>query len=118
MGRLDWRDLASVALVGLFLLSSGCATYSDRLVVARESAALGDYESGIAEMNRALSVASADEFPSDFAGDHTLAMSFTNCLIPRKTVMGRGSLARKSPWPSAGYGRSIGRLSHCSTSRS
>ena len=62
-----------VVIAGLFAISSGCATYSDRLMAAREFAALGEYEAGVAEMNRALGVASAGELPGSLEGDQALA---------------------------------------------
>lgn len=72
-GQPGVRAHLGAAIAALFAISSGCATYSDRLALARESAALGEYESGVSELNRALGVASADELPDSLEGDDALA---------------------------------------------
>ena len=65
--------LLGVALAAALLSGSGCATYSGRLIAARGATALGDYQSGVAELNRVMGVSSSGEMPKRWKGDHALA---------------------------------------------
>lgn len=65
--------IGRVLLVLAAALLGGCATYIDRLAVANQATALGDYPSAVAEMNTVLGVASTDELPTKWTGDHPLA---------------------------------------------
>ena len=59
-GQLGLRALLGAAVAGLFLGTSGCATYSEKLAEVREFAAQGDYESGVAGLTNTLGVKAAD----------------------------------------------------------
>ncbi len=54
-------------------LLGGCATYIDRLAVANQATAVGDYARAAGEMNRVLGVASTDQLPAEWTGDRSLA---------------------------------------------
>ncbi len=54
-------------------LASGCATYTDRIREASQSAAAGNYEAGVTDLNKVLGVDSGTELPNDWSGDRPLA---------------------------------------------
>lgn len=51
----------------------GCASYSEKLLKAREATAAGRYQEAIVEMNDVLDVSSQDENPAKWKGDQPLA---------------------------------------------
>ena len=81
MGGFLLRALLCVAAAGLLVATSGCATYSDRLDRARASAAEGDYQAGVAELNRTLGVTAADAFPEKWEDDYALAVLERGSLL-------------------------------------
>ncbi|MFO7562864.1 MAG: hypothetical protein R6X02_09505 [Enhygromyxa sp.] len=71
-------------LVGLSLagaLALGCATYSDKTMAMRELVTAGQYEAGLAELNRFLKVKETDELPSDWKSETSLA------VLERATIL-------------------------------
>ena len=65
------RVLASIAIA---LLSSACATYSDKTLAARQAADVGDYAAGVGLLNDFLGVSGSDEVPEDLGSDGALAL--------------------------------------------
>jgi hypothetical protein len=62
-----------VLVLAVALAAGGCATYTDRLRQASQAASAGNYNSAVADMNRALGVASSDDLPDQWSGDRPLA---------------------------------------------
>ena len=64
------------SLLSGFILSAalGCATYSDRTQAARTAVAAGNYDEGIAQLNKFLGVKSAEEVPKEFEDEAALAV--------------------------------------------
>jgi hypothetical protein len=78
--------------VGLFGLTTGCATYSESVHHARQSVAAGRPESAVRDLNRVLDVKQAHQLPAKLSGQHTLV------LLERATVLqglGRYELAAR-----------------------
>ncbi len=63
----------STLLFLILLLSSGCATYSERMTGVHALVDQGDYTGGIDELNGILGVDSPDELPDSWKGDRPLA---------------------------------------------
>jgi tetratricopeptide (TPR) repeat protein len=59
--------------VGLLAHAAGCASYSERLDLARQATMLGDYPVAIGELNRSMDVGSGGELPDKWKGDRALA---------------------------------------------
>jgi len=61
-------------LLACLSLSTACATYSDRMQTARQSASQGDYEGSIGEINKILDVKDSSELPEDWKSERALAL--------------------------------------------
>jgi len=59
-------------LAALLAVTSGCATYSDRLQGAHASAAIGDWPGAVSTLSTALGATTPDELPSRLRGDRPL----------------------------------------------
>jgi uncharacterized protein len=55
-------------------LALGCATYSDKTMAMRELVTAGDYDGGLAELNRFLKVEEVDELPTEWKSETALAV--------------------------------------------
>jgi tetratricopeptide (TPR) repeat protein len=79
MAPARWRPRRTAARATLVALAAtqigfaGCATYIDRVDVARRATAGGNYTSAVAEMNRVLGVGSSTALPDRWSGDRPLA---------------------------------------------
>jgi hypothetical protein len=62
----------AVAVLGLVWLT-GCATYSERLLEARQDTNAGSYDAAISNLNDFLGVGSDDEVPTSWKSDRPLA---------------------------------------------
>lgn len=58
----------------LLVLTTGCATYSDRTQRMRDRVAAGKYEDGLSDLNSFLKVKRADELPSKWNPDDALML--------------------------------------------
>ena len=63
-----------VLLLVLGLLWGGCATYTDRMSEAHGAVDVGDFESGVRELNEVLGVDCAEELPERWSADRPLAV--------------------------------------------
>ncbi len=66
--------MGRVLLWILLVLSTGCATYSDRTQHMRDRVAAGKYEDGLDDLNRLLDVKRADELPSRWEPNDALML--------------------------------------------
>lgn len=73
------RWLGGLCLAGALAL--GCATYSDKTMAMRELVTAGQYDAGIHELNRFLKVKDADELPTDWKSETSLA------VLERATIL-------------------------------
>lgn len=64
---------AAVALLLAASVHAGCATYADRVVLANQAAAVGDYSTAVESLNRVLGVDSVAELPAKWGADRALA---------------------------------------------
>lgn len=76
---------ANVALVAAAALcaalTGGCATYSDRVLLAGQAAAGGDYQGAVAALNKVIGVRSADQLPESWDADRALATLERSILL-------------------------------------
>ena len=70
---LAGRALRCALLAGLLVGAAGCASYSERLDVARQATALGDYEGGIGELSASMGVKSGGQLPGKWKDERALA---------------------------------------------
>ena len=56
------------------LVASGCATYSDRMLAVRESAADANWEEGIDGVDKLIGVGGPDEMPDEWKSDTALGL--------------------------------------------
>ena len=75
------RAFQTLALVAALSGLSACATYSDKTQAMREFVAVGDYEQGLAEVNRFIRVKDNDELPNDWKSETALA------VLERATIL-------------------------------
>lgn len=78
MGQRRTRGV--VAVLG-FLWLTGCATYSEKLLEARQQANAGSYDGAIAFLNETLGVDHDDDLPSSWKDDRTLAALERSVLL-------------------------------------
>jgi hypothetical protein len=81
--RRRWLPLVGLLAVlelGL-VLGSGCATYSDKTESMRELISAGQYEAGLAEVNRFIKVKDPVELPTKWKGETALA------VLERATIL-------------------------------
>lgn len=69
----------------LLLLTTGCATYSDRTQRMRDRVAEGKYEGGLDDLNSLLNVKRADELPSRWNPDDALMMLERGSVLQAQT---------------------------------
>ncbi len=75
------RTAARLALAGcLILVVGGCATYSDKMQAASQTVAAGDYEGGVASIDKLLKV-KPGEMPKDWDSEETLAVLERGTLL-------------------------------------
>lgn len=65
--------VCAALVVSVAALSSGCATYTDRLAQASLAASSGNYSTAIDQMDDVLGVSSVDALPDRWSGDRPLA---------------------------------------------
>lgn len=70
---MDLRRPSSLIVPILAIALAGCATYTDRMLVASQATSAGDYTSAVAELNTFLGVDSDSEVPSTWGADAALA---------------------------------------------
>jgi hypothetical protein len=76
------RWLVSVGLLGMLaMLGIGCATYSDKTKSMRELISAGEYEAGLAEINRFIKVKDPVELPTKWKSETALA------VLERATIL-------------------------------
>lgn len=72
--RSRWYARLSVLALLASTLGAGCATYSDKMLLASQAAAGGDYPGAVASLNQFLGVDSSDELPTKWGADRALGV--------------------------------------------
>jgi uncharacterized protein len=79
--RRRWLPLVGLVAVLELGVASGCATYSDKTESMRELISAGQYEAGLAEVNRFIKVKDPVELPTKWKSETALA------VLERATIL-------------------------------
>lgn len=67
--------------LGASVVFAGCATYTDKMLLASQAAAGGDYVGAVASLNQFLGVDSSSELPEKWGADRALAVLERGTLL-------------------------------------